>query len=496
MLSGNLDWAKPGVFEVAGICYGSAMRRGGAVRKATIVGLTIAIASCGSRNSPPTTTAAVNNAASAASNVVGTAGTPNTAIAQAPDPAGANYPDPSKLLDSDDAGSSSASLAHPGRASNSGLSLEVHERGPGKPWLVRIVNRGDEPAELAADTRLLWFEVKVPSKKKQSLCRLPEPLSPGGQPDPRLIVHLEPGEGVEDQFDPRLYCFAEGDQKLLVPGAEITPHFGWPEAPPRKRWKRGKRVEEPVLQRPPFVARRSVDADMGRARHDNRATPTAAARLTSAGVTGADKHLEGATLTLQSEYVEWAHQNQPPPKNGEDSAKNSDLATESSAPQTRLAMRLVQGSDAKAEHDATVQLTLSNQSPLPSYVYFRREMVSYEIAGPAGIAQCPGRLDDRTPERDAFVRLERRGKRTYSTRLAELCPKGTFAIPGLYLVYARFDATMSGQDQGLDAFVGQIYSRSPAPIRIRTGEQAILQKHPMQRTAEPNVARATAPGAP
>lgn len=465
------------------------MRSGGAVQNTAIAGLIFAFAGCGSQNTAPKTAEAPAAAASALPSA-GAAGK-----SQEPAVAGGSvdFRDPSKLLEAYDSGEDTAS-SEKAKPSNSGLRLEVRERGPGQPWLLHIVNHGDQPAELVADTRLLWFEVKLPGKKKQSLCKLPESLSATSQPEPRLVVHLEPGEGVADQFDPRLYCFAEGDQKLLVPGAEVTPHFGWAEAPPKKRWKRGKQVEEPVLQKPPFVARQSLEA-AGKPppSPSDEATPLsvppkAAARLTSAGVTGADKQLEGAPLALQSEYAVWTHQGR--------TADATESGSNEEGPLPPIGIQLIQGSDARAEHDATIQLTLLNQSPLPSYVYFRREMVSFEVAGPAGITQCPGRLEDRTPERSSFLHLTRNAKRSYACRLAELCPRGTFAGPGLYLVYARFDATLSGHQQGIEAFIGPVYSRTPATVRIRTGEEAIFQKRPMLRTPNAGTTSSAKPGSP
>ncbi|HEY5960454.1 MAG TPA: hypothetical protein VIV60_28065 [Polyangiaceae bacterium] len=481
------------------------MTHGGAVRQAALAGILLASIGCGSRPTAPQTPAPVPSAppaptASAAAPTPQT--TPNdNALANA---RADGYVDPSKLLEAYDVGDHATETASK-PSSNSGLMLEVRERGPNQPWLVYLVNRGDAPAELVADTRLLWFEVKPPVKPapeksatgkavkssskpaptkpiKPSLCRLPDALSTGSVPEPRLVVHLEPGEGVADQFDPRLYCFAEGDQRLLVPGAEIIPHFGWPEAPPRSRWKHGKRVEEPVLQKPPFVARLSADSDNGN-RHNtvgDAASPKAVARLSSAGVTGSDKQIQGEPFTLQSEYAIWSHQIPRPADSATDSRSGE------SATPPRLALRLVQGSDAKAEHDATIKLSLSSQSPLPIYVYFRREMVSFEVAGPMGVTQCHGRLDERSPERSAFLHLTPKASHSYDSRLAELCPRGTFAIPGLYLVYARFDATISGQDRGIDAFIGSVYSHRAAPVRIRTGEQAIFQKRPMLRTDAAN----------
>lgn len=452
------------------------MRRGGTLPKATLAWTLSAwwlygLVGCGAQNPPLKTTEGAAASASAPVSNAGAAG----AATRAPNELDVGTsPDPSKLLQSNPEPASPT--AHPGKPSRSGLSLEVSERGPNKPWFVHIVNRGAEPAELAADTRLLWFEVKLAGRKKTAVCKLPEPLTPGNQPEARLVVHLEPGEGVADEFDPRLYCFAEGAQKLLVPGAEVTPHFGWPEAPPKKRRSHGKLIEEPVLQKPPFVARLSPEPkDAGQGATTAQLQPgvsaKAAARLNSAAVSDADKQLEGAPLTLESEYAEWARPDTIP-----------SLLEASEQPPPALGFRLIQGSDAKAEHEATAELTISNQSPLPTYVYFRRDMVTFEVIGPNGVVHCPGRLEERTPERSSFLHLNHKQSRQYAVRLAELCPRGTFGIPGLYLVYARFDATADGQDQGLGAFVGPVYSKTPATIRIRTGEQAIFRKRPMIRT--------------
>lgn len=469
------------------------MRSGGAIPNTAIVGLLFAIVACGSQHSAPKAARDGSGASAAGMTHSATAGSPGAAAsagsagsAPALGNVGHDYPDPSKILEPYGS-NGQAAPSQAGKPSNSGLKLEVIERGPGEAWRLHIVNEGDQPVELVADTRLLWFEVKLPGKKKQSLCKLPDALAATNPPEPRLIVHLEPGEGVADQIDPRLYCFAEGDQKLLVPGAEVTPHFGWPEAPPKKRWKRGKLVEEPTLQKPPFVARQSLEAESHVEQPTRPVSPKAAARLTSAGVAGADKQLEGAGLTLRSEYAAWSHQSTPQTPSGD---------TDSDAVLPPIGLRLIQGSDAKAEHEATIKLTLFNQSPLPTYVYFRREMVSFEVAGPAGVIQCPGRLDERSPERSSFLQLARGAKREFACRLAELCPRGTFGVPGLYLVYARFDATLSGHEQGIDAFVGPVYSRTPATVRIRTGEEAIFTKRPMMRITDKATVTPSREGAP
>ena len=58
---------------------------------------------------------------------------------------------------------------------------------------------------------------------------------------------------------------------------------------------------------------------------------------------------------------------------------------------------------------------------------------------------------------------------------------GTFDKPGLYLVHARFQSTETGEDFHLDSFVGDVSSRGPATVRIKTGEQPLIQKKRMRR---------------
>jgi hypothetical protein len=46
-----------------------------------------------------------------------------------------------------------------------GLRFGVVERGPGKRWLLALLNEGKAAVRVIADQRLLWFEVEVPGKR-------------------------------------------------------------------------------------------------------------------------------------------------------------------------------------------------------------------------------------------------------------------------------------------------------------------------------------------
>lgn len=353
----------------------------------------------------------------------------------AEEPAAAVTPDP---------GSGPAAAGGTAPAAVAPLRLTVTHRGPTVPWRLDIANTSASPVALLADPRLLWFEVKVPGKKAPATCRLPDAVFPT-RPDPASALLLAPGERVSHAFDPRLYCFGDSGQTVLVPGSHVAPRFGWPEQH-RSRWVAGKRVEE-VIDAPPHVAH-VLDPAAARTVPRDGPPPSLFDRAVATV-----KLFRGDGFALGSEYAVWSRARLP----GE------------AAPTGPLRLTLKQGSDATAERTATVQLELTNRDSKPRFVYFRRELVSFEVAGPTGLAECDPEPDRRAPDRQAFQRLAPGQSVTVYNRLVELCPRGTFGVPGLFLVHARFDGMHDGSEYDLDAFVGQVSTEQPVGVRIRTG---------------------------
>jgi hypothetical protein len=336
------------------------------------------------------------------------------------------------------------------------LSFEIRERGPRLPWRMSIENVSDAPVRLVADPRLLSFEVEVPGKKKKERCHLPAGLVPS-RPDARTYVVLGPGEGVVHHFDPRLYCFAAGGQWRLVPGAFIRPKFGWPKKT-KTVWKHGKKHKEVVEQKPPFVAQ-TFDGETDEIDEDS----------------GGTKELSGQGFALRSEYARWA--------------KTRLEQDRSRVDKVPIGMRLTQGSDARAEINASISLSLKNRSKRTQRIYFRRELVSFEVMGPDGLVTCDAQPDLRSPDPQAFLTLRAGRSMAITSRLVELCPRGAFARPGLYLVHARLDAAVDGNDFGIDAYTGRVVSELPATVRIRTGDQPFLRKRSMRRMRGPGARR-------
>lgn len=346
-----------------------------------------------------------------------------------------------------------ATAAQPAPSATAPLRFTVTHRGPTVPWQLELTNAGAAPVALFADPRLLWFEVKVPGKKGLVTCQLPEAVFPDA-PDPASALLLAPGESVTHRFDPRLYCFGDSGQTVLVPGAQIAPRFGWPEQR-RTRWVAGRRVEE-VVDTPPHVAH---VLDPAAARSLPKDAPPPDVRDHALATV---KVLRSDGFALGSEYAAWARARLP----------------SEPAPAGPLQLTLKQGSDAEAERMATVQLELRNRGTEPRFVYFRRELVSFEVVGPTGLTECDPEPDRRSPDRQAYERLAPGQSVTVHNRLVELCPRGTFGVPGLYLVHARFDATHDGAEFELAAFVGRVSTERPVGVRIRTGA------HPPPRRME------------
>jgi hypothetical protein len=325
--------------------------------------------------------------------------------------------------------------------------LEVTEQGPNLPWTLIIRNPGPAAIRLIADPRLLWFEISVPGQKKMARCELPAELFPAA-PSATYEVVLGRDEAVTSSFDPRFYCFSGDGQRKLVPGAVVHPRFGWPEKT-KTVWRKGKRVEEPVKQVPPYVVR-----------GDSREVSLQPAKV-----------LRAQPWALGSDYALWTQ---------------SSPSTESAdGPPWQL--RLSQGSDAQSELETTVTLTLQNRSRQPQRVYLRRELVTFEVMSRDGLVECDPYPDLRAPDPQEFATLKPGGSTSLTSRLIELCPRRTFARPGLYLVHGRLDAHESGEEYGLDAFVGRVVTQQPVTLRIRKGEE---------KSSPPRMRHLKAPTAP
>ncbi|MFZ5894409.1 MAG: hypothetical protein ACOY0T_25330 [Myxococcota bacterium] len=378
------------------------------------------------------------------------AGADTDAPAEPPPPATPTY-DPTLVRAAVDATASA-----PDERTRLGLRLAIVDQGPDAPWLLAVVNRGTEAVRIVPDLRTLSLEVTPPpvepDPKKKIKPRAPKPVTctlPRGvvpsEPDASLELQLEPGEGIVDSFDPRLYCLPVGGKSPLVAGANVVVRLGWPEKT-KTVWKKGKKTTRVVEQTAPFLARRVTVAGSLPEASEPKPREKDEDRLEPLSDAQAIKQLPAAPLTLGSAYT----REKPPAPEG-------------------LELVLTRGSDAGTERDATIAVSLVNHSKKAERVFFRRESISFEVSGPDGLVACEPGPDNRAPDRSSFVNLKPNGRLSAVSRLIELCPQGAMRRPGLYLVHGRYDGLRNSDPQGPRTFTGRVASREPVAIRVRRG---------------------------
>jgi hypothetical protein len=307
----------------------------------------------------------------------------------------------------------------------------------------------------------------------------------------KSVLVLHPGEQYSRRLDPRFFCFSEFGQGLLVPGAKVTPSFGWSREPVLNKSKprAGKGAASagsPIsaADQAPFVAWRL---------EGSAASPTDAPAPEPGGsedgdaepqTVGADaswhtpkeglKFIQGASLELPDSYASWMG-----------SARRD--ATHD------LELVLLAGSDAEDEHNAMVTFGLLNAQARPQQIFVRRELLEYDVQGPDGYFECPA-SETGPPDFASFATLPPHGAERAIVRLFEVCPRRSFARPGLYEVRAKLAAKWSGQELGMDAFVGQLETAQPVYVRVRSGDRSSFARLVVPPAGTPDAP--TAAGAP
>lgn len=347
-------------------------------------------------------------------------------------------------------------------ASGLGLAFAVVERPPGQPWLAAVVNRGTHTVSVLFDLRTLSFSVTPPSSSEEPPKKAPKPVScvlprdaVPTSAEPELEVELAPGHGLVDQFDPRLYCFSASTEGVLVPGAGVSARLGFPEKT-KTVWRGGKKEQILVEQTPPFLARQVepvLDLD-----GPSEPEPAAAEEAPEEHGPLAIKGLFAPDITLGQEFARM----------------DEDGPDRSTDP---LELSLVRGSDVSGVSQATITVALVNRGKTAQPVYFRRENVTFELSGPEGFTTCDPGPDGRAPDRQGISVLRAGGRVALTSRLAELCDDGTFDVPGLYLVRARFESAPEGDYGTLLPFSGRVLARKPVAVRIRHGEAELPARH-------------------
>lgn len=350
-----------------------------------------------------------------------------------------------------------------GEKNHLGLAFAVFQRASDLPWLFAIENRSPETVTLAALPELLGLTVTPPAPKQDETsaeavaakapdaAKAPNPFECGGANLPKTLaleekVDLRPGELIFHAFDPTELC--ENLDEVLIEGAKIEARYGFPNDT-KKLWKGGKLTTVEVEQKAPFVAERKSTSE--------EFVPL--------------KHLTAEPFVLGITYPLDSVQPFAPVTTDEGESASASDATPGGArseppPPPPLTLSIAELGTTSSPEDRNVQVTVRNTSGKEMRLFVRRELLAYEVIGPAGAATCRMHPTERAPDRSAFRSLPTGGSTTITTRLAEACPPGTWDVPGAYSVSARFEANDAGDEYEIDAFVGIGVTTKPARLTV------------------------------
>jgi hypothetical protein len=394
------------------------------------------------------------------------------------------------------------------------------------PWTLRIDNTGPKPVRIPADVRLLEMEVELPeppdppeapdadpkkkaaAKKKPAAkplrCSLPDALRPTAFPEARALL-LAPGESYIQRFDPNLFCFGKSGAGL-VGAATVRSHFGW--KPPKKTAWTAKKAPSgpfavegtefpPVFAPQPQIAAPTIGLSYMRfAKEEAQApsegageSPDAAKEPSKGNSTDAapnpkkmdgseaerPKKDAGAKTPAETGAPKTADQSAAP-SGSEGEAKKPPIVDEN-AP--RLEITTARYQDAAAERNVSITVTAKNVGHRPMLAALRPRMLSFQVIGPNGSETvCGANTLPRGMPREAFRSYKPSEATSFTVLLSEICPRRTFARPGLYRVRPTLHAEETGASLGLMAYTAVVDAPLPALIRVQSGPEPFYSKPP------------------
>lgn len=273
-------------------------------------------------------------------------------------------------------------------------------------WSFALANTSAQPVEVLADRRLVWIELlagspessTAPAGTQRRATRLVRCIAPG-RPDsnegsPRRLLH--PGARYIEAFDLREICGLHLPS-WLVPGASLRMHYGFGSA-------------SGALRAVVFDSSLPYLSDIAMAE----------------------------PVTVLGALASW------PPR--------PPLAERGDA---RLEVSVANTPRAATGEGLQVRVRIRNAGVHPIRVFWRPGMVRFTIVDPSGRrTECTGGFREYAPIRDFFVRLGRGASVGSTLQLGALCPRETFAQPGIYLGQAVFESRTDGAEFGFASFVG------------------------------------------
>jgi len=299
------------------------------------------------------------------------------------------------------------------------VKLKVEPREPGKPWRVEVQNTGTVALTLVADERLLRLSIEPPqpsapttapkTTKPTKAQKPPTPTEcalPASMRTASRTLTLPPGGRWTADLDPRLLCLDRVDK--LVTGATVRARLGW--TPPQKG-----------ALAPPFVV-----------------GPANGGEVASA------KEIAAPPVTLDAA---------------------ASATTPPSAPIVAMggAARSV-----ATGNEADVTVVVKNASAVAHTIYARPQLVDARVVTPRGVSvTCGGTILQPAPLLDFATRLTPNATWSATVPLSNLCPQGTFDVPGLYLVTPVVHLPAIPKLEG--EWSGDAIAEKPQLLRIELG---------------------------
>ena len=382
---------------------------------------------------------------------------------------GDQSPDPTDSKEAKEARNARQALKSSNAPTNHlGLAFAISERASDLKWLLAIENRSTAPVRLAIIPQLLQLEITPPKteentegeqkgkkktakqKKEDATIKCGVKKLPKAVSDSEM-TELSPGQLLIYAFDPRRLC---KDDSVLSAGAQIKAMYGFPTNT-KKKWKGGKLTTVEIEQKAPFVASRENSGE-------DEFVPL--------------KHLNAEEFVLGSTYP-LADLTALPSEDAETSQAEDDTKTgskrdekdssgEKSASGPEMKLRISQLGTSKSPEKLMVKVRIVNSSSKKQKLFVRREIITYEVTGPEASFTCRMHPSERHPAASEFRSLAAGGSTSFSTRLAEACPQGSWDTPGEYSVSARLTATASGEKFGMQAFTGIAVTNTPARLKV------------------------------
>lgn len=337
------------------------------------------------------------------------------------------------------------------------VKISITAPTPDPPWTMRVENSGEHPIRIAADVRLLSFELDWTTvsggPQTQTLkCAAPSGLRPSKFPKAREL-YLKPGEAFQQDFDPRLYCFGfTGD--ALTNATVVHPHYGFNT--PSWSASKGPFVAQGIDEPAEYAARTSIDADPIQLAYALVAPPPPPPK---------------------EEKDPFAHLRvPPPPPEPEYFFLDKNRA--------RFVVTVDRFSDVNAPRDIMVNVHLKNDGTHDMIAALRGRMISFvvEQLGRDGksmhTTDCAGENQTHPISAEMIRGLSGGQSVTIPLLVAEVCPPMTFEKPGLYRVTPRLDTSVSGEAADLDAYIGRAFTRDAVLVRVATGREAFEDDPP------------------